>query len=169
MIIKLIKVSLIICFAHSLIGQSKQAKLQAKQDSIYDSNIKKAYLNGVYIPSDLADSFKELIRLSPASSLERMAAAPERLAAKKLHLGLGKWMAHNWSFYEGSRFSAYLKSLGVSYPDDMIEYTIISLHRHLNQVDLEIEKRAKSYADKRKKELNERLNSAETISRRKRN
>lgn len=168
MIRKLIKISLLLFITQLIWSQSKQIKLLEKQDSIYEANIKKIYLSGVYIPKDLEESFRELIRLSPKESLEKMAAAPETLAAKKLHLGLGKWMAHNWSFYEGSRFSAYLKSLGISYPDDMIEFTIISFHRHLNNRDIEIEERAKIYIDKREKELAKRLESAETISKRKR-
>jgi len=169
MIIKQITICSILLVAYSAVGQSSQAKLLLKQDSIYEANIKKTHISGVYIPEDLSDSFRELIRLSPAASLDKMASAPEAMAAQKLHLGLGKWMAHNWSFYEGSRFSAYLRSLGVSYPDDMIEFTIISFHRHLNKVALELDQRAKSYSDKREKELADRLKTAKTISRRKKN
>ena len=163
---KLIKITVLLFLTHFVWSQSKQIKLSEKQDSIYEANINREYLQGVYIPKDLEDCFNELIRLSPRESLDRMAAAPEELAAKKLHLGLGKWIAHNWSFYEGSRFSAYLKTLGISYPDDMIEFTIISFHRHLNDVDLQIKELAKVYIDKREAELSKRLESAETISKR---
>lgn len=117
----------------------------------YEKNIKKERLFGVYIPKDMSDAFIELERLSDKGSIEKFMNADEDEVASKLHFGLGNWMIVNWRFYEGSRFSHYLKQLGISHPDDMAQFTIVSWHRHLNERDLEIKKRAERYRVFRKK------------------
>lgn len=132
-------------------GQDK-AKMIQEADSVYQSNIKKSRLYGVYIPKDLDDAFAELDRMSPKDAIIKIKEASEETVAKKLHFGLGRWMAYNWNFDEGSRFSHYLKSLGLFHTDDMIDFMLVSYHRHLLKKDQEIEKRVKVYQDKREKE-----------------
>lgn len=117
----------------------------------YEKNIKKERLFGVYIPRDMEDAFVELERLSDKVSIDKFRSADEDDVATKLHFGLGNWMIVNWRFYEGSRFSHYLKLMGVSHPDDMAQYTIVSWHRKLNGKPLEMEERAQRYRDLRKK------------------
>jgi hypothetical protein len=135
-----------------LLGQStvrvsdpEKQRLINEADSIYKSNIKKSRLHGVYIPKDLDDAFLELDRLSPPEAINKMKAIPEEIVAKKLHFGLGRWIAHNWNFDEGSRFSHYLKGLGIIKTDDMINFMLVSYHRYLNKKPQEIETRVKTY------------------------
>lgn len=132
-------------------GQDR-AQLIKEADSIYQSNIKKSRLNGVYIPKDLEEAFGELNRMSPPESLEKIKSVSEETIAKKLHFGLGKWMSHNWNFEEGSRFSHYLKGLGLFHTDDMIDFMLISYHRHLLKKEQDIPSRIKVYQEKREKE-----------------
>jgi hypothetical protein len=127
-------------------------QLIKEADSTYQSNIKKSRLYGVYIPKDLEDAFAELDRMSPQESLQKIKSVSEETIAKKLHFGLGKWMAHNWNFEEGSRFSHYLKNLGLFYTDDMIDFMLVSYHRHLLNKDQDIVTRVKFYQEKREKE-----------------
>lgn len=116
----------------------------------YEKNIKKERLNGVYIPRDMEDAFIELERLSDPAGIQKFRSAPEEVIERKLHFGLGKWMIVNWNLYDGSRFSHYLKEMGVSHPDDMAQFTIVSWHRHLNGKELELAERAKHYEELRK-------------------
>lgn len=132
-------------------SQDKQ-QLIKEADSIYQSNIKKSRLNGVYIPKDLEDAFAELDRMSPPESLVKIKSVSEETIAKKLHFGLGKWMAYNWNFDEGSRFSHYLKGLGLFHSDDMIDFMLVSYHRHLLKKDQDVAGRIKIYQEKREKE-----------------
>ncbi len=137
-------------FAAQLSGQTKD-QLIKEADSLYKSNILKTRINGVYIPKDLEEAFMELDRLSPPESLQKIKVEEENFIAKKLHFGLGRWMAINWNFDEGSRFSHYLTKLGLLYRDEMIDFMLISYHRYLNQRPMEVEQRVKTYAEKRKK------------------
>lgn len=141
---------------------------QTNMDSLYQANLSKKKINGVYIPVDMKEAFRELIHLSSEKSLDKLKAAPEEIAATKLHLGLGKWISAKWNFYEGSRFTQYLNDLGVTHPDDMIQFTIVSFHRFLNQRDLALQQRADAYKLKRENEFAERLKKARTIEKRKR-
>jgi len=135
-----------------------------KRDSIYQANIKKTRIHNVYIPKDLTEAFKELDALSDEKSKLKFKLGEEEMVAKKLHFGLGRWISYNWNFDEGSRFVHYLRGLGLVYPDDMVNFTLISYHRYLNQKPLDVEARVKVYQEKRKKEKEERLKNAEVLS-----
>jgi hypothetical protein len=150
-----------------IIGTLGLAQAQSKQDSIYEANLTKEYIRGMYIPANMKEAFRELINLSSESSLDKFKEGEEELVARRLHFGLGKWISAKWNFYGGSRFTKYLNELGVSYPDDMVTYTIVSFHRFINQRPLELEERAAVYREKREAEFQEKLKNAETISKRK--
>jgi hypothetical protein len=124
-------------------------KASVEMDSIYKSNIKKSKLYNVYIPKDLDDAFAELDRLSPKESLERLKKIDEVTMARKLHFGLGKWISHNWNLVEGSRFSHYLRGLGLVYVDEMVDFMLVSYYRHLTQKPQDIAERVKTYEKKR--------------------
>jgi len=132
----------------------------------YKKNIRKTRINGVYIPSDIRDAMSQLEKKSQVDVLDKFKNAPVELVAPKLHFGLGRWMMVNWNFEEGSRLSHKLVKMGITKPDDMAQFLIVSLHRHLNKQDLDIEKRAQEYIDAKKKlEEEERKNGTrETIS-----
>lgn len=132
------------------IKELKPSNTVEEYEKQYQRNIKKSRINGVYIPKDLNDAIEQLIKLSPEKSLEKFKMVPEDGVAKKLHFGLGRWMIVNWNFYDGSRLSHYLKNLGVGHPDDMADFLIVSLHRHLNGKDL---KTAESAAIIKKKNI----------------
>jgi hypothetical protein len=146
-----------ISFGQSTIKEKKpldtlRAKAIAEMDSIYNSNIKKTKLYGVYIPKDLDDAFLELNRLSPPEAIEKLKTTDEVTMAKRLHFGLGKWISHNWNLTEGSRFSHYLKGLGLEFTDDMINFTLVSYHRFLMKKPQELKERATVYKKKREEE-----------------
>lgn len=104
----------------------------------YQRRIKQERLYGIYIPKDLADAFNELNKKIDAESEQKFKSAPEDVVADRLFFSLGRWIIHNWGFYGGSRFSVYLKDLGLSHPDDMARFIIITYHRNLNRVPLEV-------------------------------
>jgi hypothetical protein len=132
----------------------------------YRKNIRKTRLNGVYIPSDIKDAMVQLEKKTQVDALEKFKNAPVEEVAPKLHFGIGRWMIVNWNFDEGSRLSHKLVKMGVTNPDDMAQFLIVSFHKHLNGQDLDIEERAQKYVDaKKRKQEEERQNGTrETIS-----
>lgn len=136
-----------------------------KHDSIYQSNIKKTRLYGVYIPKDIPDVMKELDRLSTPEAKTNLQKADEQTIGKKLRFGLGRWMEYNWNLQEGSRISHLLREMGLWNSDDMVEFLIVLYFRHVNNKPLEAESLAKSLAEQRAKwmKLQQDKNTIDTI------
>jgi cell division protein FtsL len=124
----------------------------------YNRNIKKSRINGVYIPKDLEDAFKEIKELASKESIYKFKQADKEFVVKRLHFGLGRWIMHNWNFYDGSRISHHIKSYGVSHPDDQVKFLLIAFHNHLNNKDLNLKNISIQLSDIRKKERKARVN-----------
>jgi len=146
------------CLAHA--QQVDEEAIEAQ----YQENIQKEYINDIYIPIDIADAMKQIDLLSDEPGRARLLEADEQLAADRLVMGLGKWMIVNWNFYEGSRLSHRIKGYGVSHPDDMAKFLIVSYHRYLRNAPLELEERGKSFYDTRKENQEKRNAKKKVIS-----
>lgn len=163
----MIKYSLFFLFLFGL-GTSllAQERLTAEEkfQKNYEKRIKKERLYGVYIPRDLSDAFAQLNKLTPREAKTNFKNVPEEVAVRKLHFSLGRWIIHNWGFYEGSRLSHHLKQVGVFHPDDQARVIITTYHRYLNKKPLEVKKVAEYYSEKRRKELEERKKNGAVLS-----
>ncbi len=104
----------------------------------YQWRIQQEELYGVYIPKDVNDALIQLNKLIDKESKAKFKAMPEEQAVHKLFFSLGRWMTHNWSFYDGSRLTVYLQNMGIHHPDDMCRFIIRVYHRSLNKKDLGI-------------------------------
>lgn len=130
-----------------------------EHEKAYQRRITREFLHGVYIPKDLADAFIQLNKLTDKESKASFKGIPEDMAAAKLHFSFGRWIIHNWGFYEGSRFSNYLNRVGLFHPDDMARFVMITYHRNLRKSSLEVKSlveeitaaRQKHEAEKKKK------------------
>lgn len=129
----------------------------------YQERITKDRLYGVYIPKNLDDACAQLDKNISAESKTKIKVIPEDSVCMALHNRLGRWMINNWGFYEGSRFSHYLRSAGVTYPDDMADFTLIAYHRHLNGKPIEIKELSKNFREMRKKEFEAEKKEAKVI------
>ncbi len=136
---------------------------QKKYELAYQQRISQTHLNGFYIPEDVDDAMHELDRIVDDHGKLRFKAQDEETAVRKIHFSFGRWMIHNWGFYEGSRLSHYLKNLGITYPDDMASTLMACYHRHLHQRPLELKSLAEYYAEKRRKEVEERLSQGQIL------
>nr|MBS0037354.1 hypothetical protein [Saprospiraceae bacterium] len=138
-----------------VLGQVDTTNKQQLED--YQWRISQSNLHGVYIPSDIEDAIEELKGISSREALDKFKRAPEEEIAKKLFFGVGKWITSNWQFYEGSRFSHYLRDAGISHPDDMTIFVLESLHRHLNDKDLNMEERVELLRKERMKKVQSQM------------
>lgn len=135
-------------FTGILCSQSDQQVKEYEEQ--YSYNIEQTHLNGVYIPESINDAITELDRLSNEAGRSKFLETDEDNAAKILVKGLGKWMMVNWNLFEGSRLSHLLKGMGVSHPEDMAKFLIVSYHRHLRDAPQDFQARAKMYEEQRK-------------------
>lgn len=121
-------------FAQAVAKDSTDA--QKEHERIYNENIKLTKLNGVFIPGTLKEAFRRIKKLTPPDALDKFKAGQEEVVCPKIHYGIGRWMIENWNFYNGSRFSHYLKKKGILHPDDMAQFVLRTFHRHLNDLEL---------------------------------
>ncbi len=153
----------LLLFSSSLLAQEKPPASEKEYEEALEWRTRQEILNGVYIPKDLGEVFAQLNRLIDGQSRQRFKNVPEDMAAKKLHFSLGRWMIHNWGFYGGSRLSVYLQKIGLTYPDDMARFLMITYHRYLNKNDLEVQKLAAHFQEMRQKEYLEELQQGEIL------
>lgn len=151
--------------ASSLLGQQKQpASTASDYEQQYQERITKDRLFGVYIPRNLDEAIRELDKQISPEARDRVKAAPEDRICSLLHPKLGQWMIINWGFYEGSRLSHYLRTAGVTYPDDMADVIILAYHRKINDQPVLLKDLVVPFKDKRQKAWQERLQQGEVIS-----
>ncbi len=131
---------------------------------LYESRIQLERINDVYIPMDLQDAIRELDRLSDKKAIPKLINSSEDTVASKLHFSLGRWMNIHWGLEEGSRLSHHLKSRGMSYPDDMIDFLIRIWHRHLTKKSWEEEQLIQAYIAKRRLEYFKKFIQIDTLS-----
>ena len=129
----------------------------------YENRIKQERINDVYIPKDLKDAMRELDRLTNKKAAAKLKTSPEDTIASKLHFSLGRWMQLHWGLEEGSRLSHYLKSKGLTYPDDMMDFLIRCWYRHINNLSIDDHKLIQKYIIKRKEEFLKNIKSIDTI------
>ena len=159
-------------------GASKSKTTEAKPISTeeefekeYQKRIKKERLFGTYIPKDLADAFVQLNTLIDKPSQSKFKKMSEEDAVKKLHFSFGRWIIHNWGFYGGSRYSHYLKGLGIHHPEDMASFTITMYHRNLHRKKLNVKEYMENYKAKKEAQRQEQLKKGKVLKsfKRKRN
>jgi hypothetical protein len=132
------------------------AATKEEYDSLYKVNIRLSNINGVYIPKSMEDAFSRLSALSPPEALEKFRLADEEDICRQSHMGLGRWIIINWNFYDGSRFSHFLKGKGLLHPDDKAQFVLRTFHRYLNGKELNEEELIKFFAEQRRKIAAER-------------
>lgn len=130
----------------------------------YQKRVQKDSIAGVYIPKDVPDAFRQLDKLIDAPSKAKFKAYPEEEVKVYGLKSLGKWITLNWSFYEGSRLAAKLKSMGIYHPDDMAQFLVIGYYRKLNNLPLEEDKRIKEYQVARKAAIDNRKSKGTVLS-----
>jgi len=149
--------------ATGLLAQEKPPASAEEYEKAFEWRVRQEVLNGVYIPEDLGDAFAQFNRLIDKESKQRFKNVPEEIAARKLHFSLGRWIIHNWGFYGGSRLSAYLQDIGLSYPDDMARLLIITYHRYLNKKDLDVKNLVTHFQEMRRQEYLEEIQEGEIL------
>ena len=167
---RIVKIFILFCAVQNVAFGQPPTMPSTKQLPSDDASYQKEYarrilkdkLFGVYIPKDLNDAFLELDKkMDDKGKLKFQAMSePEMLNKVLLH----NWLKQNWGFELGSRISHQLKTdFGVTFPDDAVDFILLSYHRKLLGADLRSKELAEIYQQKRKKAWEERQKSAKVI------
>lgn len=139
------------------------AGTEAEFERQYQERITKEKLNGVYIPKNLAEVMLELDKRISTESRAKLKEIPEDDVCFIMHNRLGQWIILNWGFYGGSRLSHYIRSAGITFPDDMADFLILAYHRKLNDKPIGVKELSLEFKAKRQKELEERRKKGTVI------
>jgi len=120
---------IVIISNQGLQAQNKKSRKNQKQE--YLENTKKDSINGVFIPADLNDCFKEIDSFWTDSIKTQVRKMTEDEFTANAHFGIGMWMRNNWRLWGGSRLSKYFNVLGIFHPDDMSCIILTSYQRYL--------------------------------------
>lgn len=124
--------------APKVIIKTQKKRGDIVNDSLYKIRVQQSELDGMYIPRDLYDAFKQLDQLMDDDARKTFMAYSDTEVDRKTHGSLGVWLEHKWSLSEGSRLSEYFRKMKVPHYDYMIGIIITSYHRHLHGKDLKI-------------------------------
>ncbi|MCH2021091.1 MAG: GTP cyclohydrolase [Saprospiraceae bacterium] len=128
-------------------------------DTIYQARIKKTKLDGMYIPKDLNDVFRELNKLMDDEAKKTFMAFSDEEVDLKTHRTMGLWLEHKWSLSEGSRLSEYFRKMRVPHYDYMIGIIITSYHRHLHGKNLKLKEQVLRFRKIWNKKQKEKANN----------
>ena len=129
----------------------------------YQQRIKKEVLAGTYIPKDVAEAFVQLNKLIDTDSKTKYKTTEENIAVRKFSGGFGRWMIHNWGFYEGSRYSHHLRSMGIYHPEEMAKFTMLMYHRYLNKKKLNVKDYLEAFELEKAKKLEEKKKNQKVL------
>lgn len=122
--------------------QSEVNKLLAKKDSIrlaheieYKKNIIADSIEGVFIPTDLISSFKQLDKILNDSLKHEIKSKQSSFEMAEYHMGLGRWLRNNWGLWSGSRLQLYFKNYQINHPDNMSGIILTGYQKYLNGID----------------------------------
>lgn len=139
------------------------ADTEAAYKAQYEERIKKERLFGRYIPKDLNDAFAQFDILIEEKDRLKFKSMSEDEAYHKLFFSFNRWIINNWGFEGGSRFSHYLKGLGLTHPEDMATFVLMTYHRKLNNKDLNIKALATSLKTERKKAFMDKMQKGKVL------
>jgi hypothetical protein len=125
-------------------------KYKDKQNKYYEKEKVKFItdtIDGVYIPKDLEDCFKQIDSFWSDSTKLKVKNRTEDEFTGKAHFGFGMWMRNNWRLWGGSRLSKYFNELGIDHPDDMSGIILNSYHRYLNSKEINLNEQILKYKE----------------------
>ena len=102
-------------------------------------------INGVYIPKNLEDCFKQIDCFWADSIKLKAKEMAEKEFTIQAHFGFGMWMRNNWQLWSGSRLSKYFNEIGISHPDDMSGIILDSYHRYLRKELINLDEQVQYY------------------------
>jgi|GEM_PF-2153950 len=102
-------------------------------------------INGVYIPKDLEECFKQIDSFWNDSVKTEVKSWTEDEFHANTHFGFGMWIRNNWGLWSGSRLQTYFRNKGIFHPDDMSGIILSSYYRYLTGKKIELKKQIKYY------------------------
>lgn len=99
------------------------------------------------VPSSLDESLNYFEKNWSDSAKSSFKNKPENNAVTELHMTEGMWIRNNWIRHGNDSLAKQFNKIGIYHPDDISAIILASLHRKLNNKDLNVEEQAQHYID----------------------
>lgn len=110
----------------------------------------KKNVHGLPIPKDLIECFSTLDKSMPDNEVNLIRTLPEDSIWSHEEFRFGTDFFHAWKLYDGSRLTKYFNKMGLVGSNEIYEAILISYHRHLNKIEIDLEGQIKKYQAKQK-------------------
>ncbi|OFY93920.1 MAG: hypothetical protein A3K10_05485 [Bacteroidetes bacterium RIFCSPLOWO2_12_FULL_31_6] len=97
------------------------------------------YIDGVYIPKNLDDSFTELNKLIKRKDRNNLLKNKENEFLTSQHFALGKYIRNEWGLWKASRLYLWFKEKEITHPDDISSIILKYYYRKNNQLEFNLE------------------------------
>lgn len=97
------------------------------------------YIDGVYIPKNLDDSFTKLNKLIKRKERNNLLKNKELEFLTSQHFALGKYIRNEWGLWKASRLYLWFKEKGITHPDDISSIILKYYFRKNNQIEFNLE------------------------------
>lgn len=97
------------------------------------------YIEGVYIPKNLDETFTELSKLINAKNKSNFLKNDEKEFLSSQHFGLGKYIRNEWGLWKKSRLYLWFKEKGITHPDDISAIILKHYYRKNNKNEFSLE------------------------------
>jgi len=97
------------------------------------------------IPINLEECFIALSKMSSKEDIEKFKNKSEDGVTAQLHHSVGMGLRNKWGLWGGSQLKTFFEELGLWHADDMSSVILTSYHRHLNKIDLNLDKQVEHY------------------------
>jgi hypothetical protein len=102
--------------------------------------------NQKILPENLEEAISYFENTWSESQKEDFRKLPEDSAVAQFHFSVGLWIRNNWiRNEENPSLKNYFNSIGVSHPDDISSIILTSLHRKLNNKEIDLNGQVESY------------------------
>jgi len=100
----------------------------------------------IALPKNLDEAVLYFQQNWTKEDLESFKLKDEKDAVIDLHFGAAMWVRNNWIRGDRNKiFTSYFHSLGIFAPDDISSIVFTSLHRTLNNKDIDLDKQIELY------------------------
>jgi len=122
------------------INEKVTEREQERRQAIW--KIKQDTLDGIYIPNNLENCFRELDKNLSEKNKEEFKKSSPML----YHMSIGRHLRNSWGLWSNSRLKEYFLDIGVTHPDDMSTIILDSYYRYLNEKPIDLDYQPKRYA-----------------------
>ncbi len=97
------------------------------------------YINGIYIPENLSQCFKQLDNMLGDNNIHEIKSKSETEFLTNSHFNIGLWIRNNWGLWQGSRLYYYFETKGISEPDNISSIILTSYYRNIKGHKIKLE------------------------------